>query len=60
MNVKFINEQLYVDNIEITGVSSSSLFLIGDANHLQFSSSFDTPPESYYIENIVPVVPFSG
>ncbi|MDV2583198.1 spore gernimation protein GerPD [Alkalibacillus haloalkaliphilus] len=54
MNVNFVNEQLSVGNIEVTGVSSSSLFLVGDADHLQFTSTFDTPPESYFIESVVP------
>ncbi|GAA0454774.1 spore gernimation protein GerPD [Alkalibacillus silvisoli] len=54
MNVNFINEHLNVGNIEITGVSSSSLFIVGDADHLQFTSTFDTPPEAYFIESVVP------
>ncbi|KAB8139190.1 spore gernimation protein GerPD [Gracilibacillus oryzae] len=40
---------LEVGRISIVGVSSSSLFLIGDSNHIQLSSSYDTPPESYIV-----------
>lgn len=44
-----MNENLIVGNINITGVTTSSLFLIGDADSIQLGSIFDTPPESLII-----------
>nr|WP_175480444.1 spore gernimation protein GerPD [Gracilibacillus ureilyticus] len=42
------------------GVSSSSLFLIGDSENIQLASSFDTPPESYIVGAQIPVPPNTG
>lgn len=56
MEHNVINHQLCVGNIHITGVSSSSLFLIGDVQTVQLSSAFDTPPESLII-NPLPLKP---
>ncbi|MDK8210405.1 spore gernimation protein GerPD, partial [Bacillus subtilis] len=44
-----------VGDVSITGVSSSSLFLIGDANYISLSSTFDTPAESLIIGPYVPL-----
>ncbi|PKR78310.1 spore gernimation protein GerPD [Halalkalibacillus sediminis] len=60
MAINIYNDQLCVEHIQISGVSTSSLFLVGDADHLQFASTFDTPPESYIIENVVPIGPVTG
>ena len=46
MEYNVVNHQLCVGNIKIVGVSSSSLFLIGDVQTIQLSSAFDTPPSS--------------
>ncbi|MGM8214705.1 spore gernimation protein GerPD [Bacillaceae bacterium W0354] len=54
MKVTIHNDYLNVDHIQITGVSASSLFIVGDTEHLQLASSFDTPPESYIFQNIFP------
>nr|WP_279326553.1 spore gernimation protein GerPD [Bacillus kexueae] len=43
--------------ISIIGVSSSSVFLIGDTNTITMSSIFDTPPESLIIGPFVPLAP---
>ncbi|AKP46344.1 MULTISPECIES: hypothetical protein [Bacillus] len=56
MNLQVSNHELKVANIKITGVSSSSLVLIGDANQIQLFSAFDTPPEALIVG---PFVPFS-
>ncbi|WP_064092208.1 hypothetical protein [Rossellomorea aquimaris] len=57
MNLQVINRELTVGNIEIAGVASSSLVLIGDADVIQLASAFDTPPESLIIGPFVPLTP---
>ncbi|HHY72541.1 MAG TPA: spore gernimation protein GerPD [Bacillus bacterium] len=49
MNYTVINHDLTVCNIKITGVSVSSVFLVGDTNTISMASAFDTPPESLII-----------
>ncbi len=44
MNLQVINRELSVGSIDIAGVASSSLVLIGDADIIQLTSAFDTPP----------------
>ncbi|MGN1401465.1 MAG: spore germination protein GerPB [Bacillus sp. (in: firmicutes)] len=51
------NEHLCIDTIKVLSVSSSSLLQIGDAQTIQLSSSFDTPPESLIIGPYVPLAP---
>jgi spore germination protein PD len=46
MEFNVVNHQLSVGDIKIIGVSSSSLFVIGDVQTVQLSSAFDTPPTS--------------
>ncbi|RFU62150.1 spore gernimation protein GerPD [Peribacillus glennii] len=48
---------LNVGSIDVIGISSAALFLIGDADTIQLSSAFDTPPESLIIGALVPFVP---
>ncbi|MBM7571495.1 spore gernimation protein GerPD [Aquibacillus albus] len=56
MNYEVHNWELNVGNVDITGVSSSSVFLIGDNETIQLTSFFDTPPESYIVgESLVPL-----
>ncbi|MFD2657754.1 spore gernimation protein GerPD [Gracilibacillus thailandensis] len=43
------NWNLGVGNISVVGVSSSSLFIVGDSHEIQLSSLFDTPPESFIV-----------
>jgi spore germination protein PD len=60
MNFNVVNEGLSVGNVRITGVTTSSIFLIGDAEHIDCSSVFDTPPESLIIGQIqFPEVPLA-
>jgi spore germination protein PD len=49
MNMKVVNHALCVGDIRIVGVSSSSVFLIGDTEQIVCSSIFDTPPESVIV-----------
>ncbi|KPL61466.1 MULTISPECIES: hypothetical protein [Rossellomorea] len=57
MNLQVINRELSVGSIDIAGVASSSLVLIGDADIIQLTSAFDTPPESLIIGPFVPLTP---
>ena len=56
MNLNVVNRELKVGQIKMNGVSSSSLFLIGDANLLILSSILDTPFESVTEGPFVPLV----
>ncbi|MDQ0214787.1 spore germination protein PD [Oikeobacillus pervagus] len=56
MNLQVVNCELSVGDIKVTGVASSSLLLIGDADVIQLHSIFDTPPESLIIGPFVPLV----
>ncbi|MFD1017797.1 spore gernimation protein GerPD [Thalassobacillus hwangdonensis] len=49
------NWGLHVGNIEVTGVTSSSVFLIGDNEQIRLNSYFDTPAESLIIGTYVPL-----
>jgi len=53
MNMYVENKQLQVGSVRITGVASSSVFLIGDTETITLSSAFDTPPESVIISPLV-------
>ncbi|TYR79561.1 spore gernimation protein GerPD [Priestia megaterium] len=55
MNYTVVNRELLVGDVQITGVSSSSLFLIGDAQYINLSATFDTPAESLIIGPFVPL-----
>ncbi len=49
MNFTVVNKSLSVKQINITGVSASSVFIVGDADWIVCSSLFDTPPESLIV-----------
>ncbi len=49
------NKELKVGNIDVLGVSSSSLLLIGDVQTIQLAATFDTPPESLIVGPFVPL-----
>ncbi|SCW38565.1 spore germination protein PD [Paenibacillus tianmuensis] len=55
MNLQVENRQICVGNIQVVGVASSSVFLIGDTEVISLSSVFDTPPESLIIGPLVPL-----
>ena len=44
MEFNVVNHEICVGNIKVVGVSSSSIFLVGDVQTVQLSSAFDTPP----------------
>lgn len=51
------NRNLCVGNIDIVGVASSSMVLVGDTETIQLASIFDTPAESLIIGPFVPLQP---
>ncbi|TVY09536.1 spore gernimation protein GerPD [Paenibacillus cremeus] len=55
MILQVVNKELTVGSVRITGVSASSVFLIGDTQEINLSSVFDTPPESLIIGPMVPL-----
>ncbi|MBH0228744.1 spore gernimation protein GerPD [Halobacillus yeomjeoni] len=55
MNFIVHNYGLHVGNIQVTGVSSSSVFLIGDNKTIRLQSYFDTPAESLIIGPFTPL-----
>jgi spore germination protein PD len=55
LNLHVENKQIFVGDVRIVGVSSSSVFLIGDTEVIALSSMFDTPPESVIISPFVPL-----
>ncbi|WP_100407425.1 spore gernimation protein GerPD [Bacillus solitudinis] len=55
MNFTVVNKNICVDTIRIIGVTSSSVFLVGDTDTITLSSIFDTPPESLIIGPFVPL-----
>ncbi len=57
MNFTVVNHNICVGSIEVMGVSSSSIFLVGDTDSVSLSSVFDTPPESLIIGPFVPLAP---
>lgn len=55
MKMEVHNWDLNVGNVEITIVTASSVFLIGDNDEFALSSFFDTPPEAAALGSIVPL-----
>jgi spore germination protein PD len=51
------NRDICVTNIDVGGVSSSSLLMVGDVQTIQLASTFDTPAESLIIGPFVPLAP---
>lgn len=50
MEFNVVNHEICVGNIKVVGVSSSSIFLVGDVQTVQLSSAFDTPPSSFILQ----------
>jgi spore germination protein PD len=57
MNIQVENKELHVGSINIVGITSSSVFLIGDTETITCSSAFDTPLESVIRGPFVPLAP---
>ncbi|HEU5138713.1 MAG TPA: spore gernimation protein GerPD [Bacillales bacterium] len=61
MNFTVVNRGLSVGEMEVTGVTTSSIVLVGDAEQIECSSIFDTPPESLIIGQVTfPQVPLTS
>lgn len=57
MKMTVTNKKIAVEEIEIGGVGSSSLVLVGDTEAITSSSIFDTPADSLIISPQVPLKP---
>lgn len=57
MNFHVYNYELFVGDIQITEVTSSSLIQVGDIETIQLAAIFDKPTESLTIGPHVPIVP---
>ncbi|WP_077617223.1 spore gernimation protein GerPD [Bacillus sinesaloumensis] len=57
MNFTVVNKDIQVGHIDIASVSTSSVFIVGDAKTISLASAFDTPPESLIIGPYVPLAP---
>lgn len=55
MKFTVVNKSIHVGDLNVVGVSSSSLLLIGDVETICLSSTFDTPAESLIIGPFVPL-----
>ncbi len=55
MNFEVVNRDICIGHINVLGVSSSSVLMVGDTNSIQLTSLFDTPPESLIIGPFVPL-----
>jgi spore germination protein PD len=55
MNFTVVNKEICVGDIRIIGVSSSSVFIVGDTEVIHCYSLFDTPPESLIVGPLVPL-----
>ncbi|MFD2671749.1 spore gernimation protein GerPD [Marinicrinis sediminis] len=55
MKLEVTNHEIQVGDVNIIGISTSSVFLIGDTDCIQLTSAFDTPAESLLIGPLVPI-----
>ncbi len=57
MNFHVHNDTLSVGQLDIFGISSSSLVQVGDTGSMHLYAMFDTPPESVIVSPFVPLPP---
>ncbi|MCL6606341.1 MAG: spore gernimation protein GerPD [Paenibacillus sp.] len=57
MKVTIVNKIIKIGNIEIKGLGSSSVVLIGDTESISNSSYFDTPADSLIFSPHLPLKP---
>ena len=55
MNYQVHNWGMHVGNVDITGITASSVFLIGDNEVIKLNSYYDTPPDAYIVGSLVPL-----
>ncbi|MBE1445463.1 spore gernimation protein GerPD [Paenibacillus sp. OAS669] len=56
MEFEVINGELHVGSIDITYLSTASVFLVGDIRTITLYGAFETPPEKVIVG--VTVLPF--
>jgi spore germination protein PD len=54
MKITIVNKSIKVGDIEIRGIGSSSVVLVGDTESITASSYFDTPADSLIFNPHVP------
>jgi spore germination protein PD len=59
MILNVVNHGLSVGTIEVKGIASSSVLLIGDCERIGAASIFDTPPESLIVGSETVLVPLA-
>lgn len=59
MILNVVNRGLSVGSIEIVGIATSSVLLVGDCEKIGNASIFDTPPESLIVGTNGSLVPLS-
>jgi spore germination protein PD len=59
MKMSVTNKKITVEEIQVGGVGSSSLVLVGDTETITSSSVFDTPKDSLITSRQVPVKPIN-
>ncbi|RCW51243.1 spore germination protein PD [Paenibacillus prosopidis] len=57
MKMTIVNKSIKIGNLEIKGVGSSSVVLIGDTESITSSSYFDTPADSLIFSPHIPLKP---
>lgn len=56
MKYMVINGSLSIENIEITYLSTSSVFLVGELEHAALTCAFETPPEEVIVGVTLPLI----
>jgi spore germination protein PD len=56
MEFTVINGEIIVDRIDISYLSTSSTFMVGDIRTISLTSAFDTPPEKVIIGVTLPFI----
>ncbi len=55
MMLEVTNHLLKVNTVNITAISNSSVFLVGDTDSIQMTCAYDTPASSMIIGPLVPL-----
>ncbi|MDF2963718.1 MAG: spore gernimation protein GerPD [Paenibacillus sp.] len=56
MEFTVINGEIIVDHVDISYMSTSSTFMVGDIRSISLTSAFETPPEEMIIGVTLPIV----
>lgn len=56
MDFNVINGDLIIGKIDITYLSTSSTFLVGDIRAVSLFSAYDTPPEKVIVGVTIPFI----